>query len=92
MFLNLFFIIIPIRSLFRIFFLITCPPQLIVNILDVLCIYVYTENGSAFRVLVAQSCPTLRLHDCNPLGPSVHGILQAGVLEWVVILFSREPS
>ena len=59
MFLNIFFIIIPIRSLFRIFFLITCPPQLIFNILDILCIYVYTENVSAFCVLVAQSCLTL---------------------------------
>ena len=42
---------------------------------------------------VAQSCLTL----CNPInwslpGSSVHGILQARILEWVAIAFSREYS
>ena len=38
---------------------------------------------------VAQSCPTLRNPmDCSPPGSSVHGILQARVLEWVAIAFS----
>ena len=32
-----------------------------------------------------QSCLTLRAHDCNPPGSSVHGILQASVLEWVTV-------
>ena len=37
-----------------------------------------------------QSCPTLYdPMDCSPPGPSVHGILQASVLEWVAIPFSR---
>ena len=27
--------------------------------------------------------------DCSPPGSSVHGILRAGILEWVAILFSR---
>ena len=40
--------------------------------------------------LVAKSCPTL----CNPMycslpGSSVHGILQAGILDWIAIPFSR---
>ena len=40
--------------------------------------------------LVAQSCLTLcNPRDCNPLGSSVHGILQARILEWVAIFFSR---
>ena len=30
--------------------------------------------------------------DCNPLGSSVHGILQASILEWVAILFARGSS
>ena len=43
-----------------------------------------------WRSEVAWSCPTL----CNPLdcslpGFSVHGILQARILEWVTISFSR---
>ena len=39
------------------------------------------------KVLVPQSCPTL----CN-LGPSVHRILQARILEWVAMPFSRGSS
>ena len=35
---------------------------------------------------VAQSCPTLCDHmDCSPPGSSIHGILQARILEWVAI-------
>ena len=30
--------------------------------------------------------------DCSPLGSSVHGILQARILEWVAIFFSRGSS
>ena len=41
-------------------------------------------------VLVAQSCLILcDPMDYSPPGSSVHGILQAGILEWVAILFSR---
>ena len=43
-----------------------------------------------YPVLVAQSCPTLQPH--APLGSSVHGILQARILEWVAIPFSRGSS
>ena len=40
-----------------------------------------------------QSCPTLcNSIDCNPPGFSVHGILQARILEWVAISFSRGSS
>ena len=36
------------------------------------------------EVLVTQTCPTLRdPMDCNPPDSSVHGILQARILEWV---------
>ena len=42
---------------------------------------------------VAQSCPTLcDPVDCGPPGSSVHGILQARILEWVAISFSRGSS
>ena len=37
---------------------------------------------------VAQSCPTL----CDPMDYTVHGILQARILEWVAFPFSRESS
>ena len=42
---------------------------------------------------VAQSCPTLcDPVDCSLPGSSVHGILQARILEWVAISFSRGSS
>ena len=42
---------------------------------------------------VAQLCPTLcNPMDCSPQGFLVHGILQARILEWVPISFSRGSS
>ena len=44
-------------------------------------------------VLVASWCPTLcDPKNCSPPGSSVHGILQARILEWVAIPFSRGSS
>ena len=44
-------------------------------------------------VLVAQSCPILcDPMDCNLPDSSVHGILQARILEWVDISYSRGSS
>ena len=49
-----------------------------------------TMTESEGKVLVAQSCLTLcDPMDCSLPGSSVHGILQARILEWVAILFSR---
>ena len=39
--------------------------------------------------VVSNSCNPM---DCIPSGPSVHGILQARILEWVAIPFSRYYS
>ena len=48
---------------------------------------------SSLLVLVDQLCLTLcNPTDYSPLGSSVHGILQARMLEWVVISFSRGSS
>ena len=35
---------------------------------------------------------SLQPHDCSPPGSSVHGILQARILEWVAMSSSRESS
>ena len=44
-------------------------------------------------VLVAHSCLILcDPMDCSPPGSSVHGILQARILEWVAMPFSRGSS
>ena len=47
-------------------------------------------NNGIFSILmkVTQSCPTL----CNPMDYTVHGILQARILEWVAFPFSRGSS
>ena len=43
--------------------------------------------------LVTQLCPTLcDPVDCSPPGSSVHGILQARILDWVAISLSRGSS
>ena len=50
-------------------------------------------SPTADLVLVIQSCPTLcDPVDCKPLGSSIHGILQARILEWVAMPSSRGSS
>ena len=42
------------------------------------------------ELFIAQSCPTLcDAMDYSPTGSSVHGILQARILKWVAMPFSR---
>ena len=49
--------------------------------------------GAGTMCLVTQLCPTLcDPMDCSPPGSSVHGILQARILEWVAIPLSRGSS
>ena len=45
-------------------------------------------NKYKVKVKVAESCPTL----CDPIDYTVHGILQARILEWVAFPFSRASS
>ena len=49
-----------------------------------------TINGvcETVNVKIAQLCPTL----CNPMDYTVHGTLQARILEWVAFPFSRGSS
>ena len=51
----------------------------------IICAYVHAKS--------LQSCPALRnsMH-CNPPGSSVHGILQAKILEWIAMPSSRGSS
>ena len=43
--------------------------------------------------LSRESCPALcETMDCSPPGPSVYGIFQARILQWVVVSFSRGSS
>ena len=53
-------------------------------------IFVY---GARKQSRVVQLCPTFcDPVDCSPPGSSVHEILQARILEWVAISFSRGSS
>ena len=49
---------------------------------------VYSLPKVNMKVKVAQSCPPL----CDPMDYTVHGILQARILEWVAFPFSRGSS
>ena len=53
----------------------------------------YFSSPPKVKVLVAQSCPTLcdSMH-CSPLGSPDHGTLEARILEWVAMFFSRGSS
>ena len=50
-----------------------------------ICVYIYIDIS---EVKIAQSCLTL----CNPVDYTVHGILQARILDWVAFLFTRGSS
>ena len=58
--------------------------------------YYYYNYSYCYCVLYAkslQSCPTLcDTMDCNLPGSSIYGILQARLLEWVAMTFSRGSS
>ena len=54
-----------------------------------MCFYQTAERENRrFEVKIVQSRPTL----CNPMDYTVHGILQARILEWVAVSFSRASS
>ena len=52
------------------------------NLVHLRCVHVVTSDMSDFSL-----CDHM---DCSPSASSVHGILQARILEWVAILFSKE--
>ena len=49
----------------------------------------YVNSGS---VSCSEMSGSLQLMDCSPLGSSIHEILQARILEWIAIPFSRGSS
>ena len=69
--------------------------------LSTLSLQQFVNHGSDYSipalvpvcVLITQSRPMFcDLMNCSPPGSSVHGILQARILEWVAIPFSRGSS
>ena len=65
----------------------------IISCLHLIFQFLYVSWKWKWSPSVAQSCPTLcDPGDCSLPGSSVHGILQARILEWVAISFSRGSS
>ena len=63
----------------------TTTGQLKVCLLNRHCI---SHSSHLMKSESPQSCPIL----CGPMDYTVHGILQARILEWVAFPFSRRPS
>ena len=60
-------------------FLLLFWQSLCIKIVTFECQLAFTGHEKWKKVKVAQSCPTL----CDPMDYTVHGILQARILEWV---------
>ena len=68
-------------------------PQEVLSVPRFVCSWFGNHYPRKVKVLVSQSCVNLcDPMDCSLPGSSVHGILQARLLEWVAILFSRGYS
>ena len=71
---------------------ILCCSLLLPSVFSSIRVFSNDLDGLKVKVLVTQLCPTLCDHtDCSPPGSSVHGILQARILEWVAIPSSGDP-
>ena len=58
-----------------------------------LIFYMLVPHPERKTILVSQLCPThCNPMDCSPPSSFVHGILQARILEWIAMLFSRGSS
>ena len=67
----------------------TSSPNLVFRAQSILGNYLWASQlGKKVKVKAAQLCPTLG----DPVDCTVHGILQARILEWVTIPFSRGYS
>ena len=69
-----------------------CITESLCCTLETNTILLYLINYMKVKESVAQSYKTLFGMDCSPPGSSVSGILQARILEWAAISFSRGSS
>ena len=85
--------LLPLRGIFHVLvFALHSLPYFLHQPPDAWAI-IWMFSDCAVLCLVAQSCPTLwDPMDCSPPGSSVHGILQARILEWVAMPSSRGSS
>ena len=79
--------------LLAVFYLPLKPRALNLTPVSLILLTLRSALRSLTCVLVTQSCLTLcKPMDHSPPGSSLHGILQARILEWVAISFSRGSS
>ena len=71
-------------------------PQKAITLISSLCVFpeiLVVNTSPCKRAKSLRFCLTLcKPLDCSPPGSSVHGSLQAGILEWVATPFSRGSS
>ena len=65
------------------------PPHMHIHTYPHICVCVCAHLHVKSLQLCLTLCDSM---DCSPLGSSVHGILQARILEWIAMLFSRGSS
>ena len=66
-------------------------------VIQIVCVKEFPSPGPEWvtpaMLVIPQSCPTFcSPKDCNPPDSSDHGILQARILEWIALPFSRGSS
>ena len=67
--------------------------SIILSVKIIRAVYYSKQSTESMQSETAQSCLTLcDTMDCSLPGPSVHGILQAILLEWIAIPFFRGSS
>ena len=79
-------------SLIRVVFCVRCPGYLMISA-EILLKLCFPALSPSYSCVITQLCPTLRdPMDCSLPRSSLHGIFQAGILEWVAISSSRASS
>ena len=81
-----------IRSLLKLSHFVTLLISLCICVLPFhlcVCVCVCARAHVCACYSVVSDCDPM---DCSPPGSSIHGILQAKILEWVAISYSRESS
>ena len=81
------------KFIFHFFYWFFFSFQLFCNFQELFLLWIFLVYSNESESEVAQLCPTLcNPVGCSPPGSSVHGILQARILECVAISFSRGSS
>ena len=85
--------VMGLEAMIFVFWMLSFKPTFSLSSFTFIKMWLHLEIWPLRRCLRAQSYLTLcHPMDCSPPGFSVHGILQASILEWVAISFSKGSS